>query len=83
MDAEEMIQEIVKSPPLTYAHQRARISLLRNLVAVARTQCGYAHNTEHTYTKENQWRKIHHAAVVAYKTLTNEDLPPFLQSLPE
>ena len=82
MFVDEMIAEILKGPPLTKAHERARITVLHSLITVARMQCAYAHNTEHTFTKEDQWRDIHRVALDAYTKLTGKEVPRILQTIP-
>jgi hypothetical protein len=82
MFADEMIQAIANGPSFTRAHIRTRESLFRNLAIIARAQCAYAHHTEHTYTKENQWREIHRAAITAYKTVTGKELDRAIQTIP-
>ena len=82
MFATEMVADIIQTPKLTIEHERARIMVLRNLITVARMQCAYAHHNEHTYTKENQWREIHRAALDAYTKLTGKEVPRILQTIP-
>ena len=80
----EMIHAIASAPSLTPEIQRARVAVLYNLIVLSRALAALAHNTEHTYTKEFQWREIHRTALAAHKAVTGKELKSrFLHTIPD